>query len=61
MQCIQNGEITDVLTRYAKDASVHVLALGNISYQVLLYNEIYNIKMIYNSLFVKKICFLVHC
>lgn len=35
MQCIQNNEIADVLTRYARDASIHVLPLGNISYQVL--------------------------
>lgn len=35
MQCIQNDEISDVLTRYPRDASIHVLPLGNISYQVL--------------------------
>ncbi|XP_055311764.1 uncharacterized protein LOC129574191 isoform X2 [Sitodiplosis mosellana] len=36
MQCLQNDEISDVLTRYAKDASVHVLPLGNISYQFIV-------------------------
>lgn len=36
IQCIQNDEISDVLTRYAKDASIHVLPLGHISYQVSL-------------------------
>lgn len=34
MQCIQNEEINAVLTRHAKDANIHVLTLGNISYQV---------------------------
>lgn len=34
MQCIQNDEINEVLTRHAKDASIHVLPLGNISYPV---------------------------
>lgn len=37
MQCIQNNEISDVLTRFARDASIHVLPLGNISYQVLYF------------------------
>lgn len=34
MQCIENDEINAVLTRHAKDANIHVLPLGSISYQV---------------------------
>lgn len=34
MQCIQNEEISKVITRDARDASIHILPLGNISYQV---------------------------
>lgn len=34
MQCIQNDEIFNVLTQFAKDGQIHVLPLGNISYKV---------------------------
>lgn len=34
LQCIQNNEIMEVLTRSATDANIHVLPLGNVSYQV---------------------------
>lgn len=34
LQCIQNDEISEALTPYVKDASIHILPLGNISYQV---------------------------
>lgn len=35
MQCIQNKDILDCLTRFAKDANIHILPLGSLSYQVL--------------------------
>lgn len=34
IQCIQNEDISEVLTTHPKDASIHVLPLGNISYKV---------------------------
>lgn len=34
MECIQNQEILNVLTRCATDASIHVLPLGHVSYRV---------------------------
>lgn len=34
MNCVQNTEISEVLTRSATDASIHVLPLGSISYPV---------------------------
>lgn len=36
MQCIENKEIDAVLTRHAKDANIHVLPLGSISYQFIV-------------------------
>lgn len=37
MRCIENDEINAVLTRHAKDANIHVLPLGSISYQVSIH------------------------
>lgn len=35
INCIQNAEIPEVLTRLARDASIHILPLGSISYPVI--------------------------
>lgn len=37
MECIKNEDILGVLTRFAYDANIHVLPLGNVSYQVFVH------------------------
>lgn len=41
IKCIQNAEVSEVLTRLATDASVHVLPLGSISYPVKSFNKLW--------------------
>lgn len=37
MDCIRNEDILGVVTRYVNDANIHVLPLGNVSYQVSIH------------------------
>lgn len=57
MRCIQNNDISAVLTAYAKDASIHILPLGHMSYQVRKLNTV---KMRKNCLKYLPFLLLVH-